>query len=115
MDVPGLLVDSLDLMEKVIAYVKDVKNAPKERELLYCELSGTNALLKLLKDHIMTTVISRQSEDMIRQPIELFYAIWVQWEPKLKSREGFRKVISQLTWHEDKINAKEALEVVGRL
>ncbi|KAF1355595.1 hypothetical protein BDV97DRAFT_387598 [Delphinella strobiligena] len=30
MDVPGLLVDSLDLMEKVIAYVKDVKNAPKE-------------------------------------------------------------------------------------
>lgn len=99
---------------KVISYVKDVKNAGKERDRLLNEIEGTKKVLEDLE-------VKANSEDWkavmdalnaSHGPFEQFRTELQNVEKKLTTSDG---TLAKLIWHFTKQDVKKILDTINRI
>jgi hypothetical protein len=110
------IVQLIDATAKVIKYVSEVKDAPKERETLSLEAANLMPLLMALKQRVDTAsgndpwFLSVYSLGVVGGPIPLLQAAMEALSVRLKS--GKKKLRRHLSWPSDK---KDCIATLARI
>jgi hypothetical protein len=108
----------IQLTEKVIGYVKQTKDAPKERTRVLREASGLMGLLSTLKDLIDDC---HPSDPWLRAtsglatpdgPLDQYKLVLETLVPKVIPFQGFRKAGQVLAW---KFSKEEILSLLSQI
>lgn len=104
----------------IIKYVKNVEQAPKERETLLKELEDTRSLLDILKDRAENPHRDNELTQTMNWlatrdgPLEQFKQALKTLSSKLESGDGFEKARRNLMWPFDQKDIEAVLNRIER-
>lgn len=114
--IAGSIVAVLQLSDKVVRYLGDIKDSSKDRQRLLIEIHSVTGLLYMLKERLeragSETLSMIHSLNAPEGPVTQFRQALEELVPKLLPAEGWRKVGETLSWPFKK---EEIIAILGRI
>lgn len=111
----------INVTMRVIEYINEVNNAPKERATLAAEAAGLLSLLCEFQERARTSSTSEPwfqgalSLAVPNRPLEKFRSSMESLAAKLRPEKGIKSVRQRLLWPLDKIQVKNTLGIIDRI
>ena len=111
----------ISFIGKILVYLNDVKDAPKERENIALEANNIQALLMRLKYRLdnlqglqLSWTAAVESLGEKHGPLEQFQATMESLAQSVKKDTGVKKLGKRLTWSLDRGKIKDILSKIER-
>jgi hypothetical protein len=121
LSVTASIIAVLQLSAKVLEYLSDVRDAPKERSHCEAEISNLSALLRALRDHVQTRDLSQPWYTAIAElaapkgPFDQFKQALEALQNKITDGGRLKKLGEALVWKFKKEEIAGILDRIERL
>ncbi|KAK7177829.1 hypothetical protein PSPO01_16121, partial [Paraphaeosphaeria sporulosa] len=118
LSVTASIIAILQLSAKVLVYISDVRDAPKERSHCEAEISNLSALLRDLRDHVQTGDLSQLWYTAVAElaapkgPLDQFKQALEALQDKITDGGRLKRVGEALLW---KFKKEEIVSILDRI